>query len=343
MDITIIYGGNGLADDISLAAVKRIHMVLKELEVNVKEHHLKDGASTDVLLQDIKNSQGVILATTVEWLGIGGLMQTFLDRCYHKQEKATFAGKYLMAVTLTSVTGEREANVYLEKAWHMLGGSEGIQLYGYIEKFVDLETDETIKSIVDKKTEDFYRVINQKRKKLPLSIHTRGQVAVSLQQGQAQTNLFNQVVGDHTPLNRREEEEDPIRKKQKQDIMELADLFKNKLQSETVQTGGSANHYLAKLEKAYQCHDSNLNCTYNICLTDRRDQDMILKIVGGVLTTSMGREQGAQVVMDMNVSTLEDILAGKLTAQRGFLTGGLKAKGNFTLLYEFDHLFALQR
>ena len=34
------------------------------------------------LPQTMKDADGIILATTVEWLGIGGYMQQFLDACW---------------------------------------------------------------------------------------------------------------------------------------------------------------------------------------------------------------------------------------------------------------------
>ncbi len=344
MDIIIIYGGNGLADDISLAAIKRIHAVFKELEVSVKEYSLSLEDNIEEIIRDIKNSQGVVIATTVEWLGIGGRLQTFLDRCYHAGQKAVFADKYLMSVVLTRINGERDANLYIQKAWDILGGREGISLCGRVEKFVDLETDQTIKSIVDKKTEDFYRIINQKRMSLPISTtsisHPTSQSYVAAA-GETH-NIFSQVVCDDTPL-QQPIEEDPIKIKQRKDIEELSDLFKSKLQTENELTGNADNHYLNKLEQAYVGRDPDLHCTYNICLTDKPNSDIVLKIQSGMLKTYMGKDQMAQVVMEMDTSTFERILIGKLTAQRGFLTGQLKAKGNFTILYEFDHLFKLQK
>lgn len=344
MDIIIIYGGNGLADDLSLAAIKRIHTVLKELEVGVKEYYLSYEDNTEEILRDIKSSQGVVLATTVEWLGIGGRLQTFLDRCYHAGQTDLFADKYLMSVVLTSSCGERDANYHLQKAWDILGGREGISLCGRIERFVDLETDQAIKSIVDKKTEDFYRIINQKRMSLSTSTTSISQpISHSYAAATGETNnLFNQVVSDDTPL-QQPVEDDPIKIKQRKDIEELSHLFKTKLQTENELTSNTGNHYLNKLEQAYVGHDPDLRCTYNICLIDRPNNEMVLKIQSGMLTTYMGIDQMAQVVMEMDTATFEHILAGKLTAQRGFLTGQLKAKGNFTQLYEFDYLFKLQK
>ena len=52
----------------------------EELRVEVERfqlHELKNSITT--LPQTLKEADGIILATTVEWYGIGGYMQQFLD------------------------------------------------------------------------------------------------------------------------------------------------------------------------------------------------------------------------------------------------------------------------
>ena len=53
-----------------------------------------------------------------------------------------------------------------------------------------------------------------------------------------------------------------------------------------------------------------------------------------------GKKPEADVVMSCDFDILSKITDGKLTVQRAFMTGDIKAKGNFTLLYKLDQLFA---
>ena len=83
MKINIYYGGRGLIDDPTLYVINKMQAVLEELHVTVEQfnlHELKNTITT--LPQTLKNVDGVILATTVEWYGIGGYMQQFLDACW---------------------------------------------------------------------------------------------------------------------------------------------------------------------------------------------------------------------------------------------------------------------
>ena len=75
MKVNIYYGGRGLLDDPTLYVVGKMEEVLKELRVTVERYNIfekKNSIST--LPNTFKDADGIILATTVEWLGIGGYM-----------------------------------------------------------------------------------------------------------------------------------------------------------------------------------------------------------------------------------------------------------------------------
>ena len=83
MKINIYYGGRGLLDDPTQYVLKKMQNVFTELRVTVERYNIfeyKNSIST--LPQTMKDADGIILATTVEWLGIGGFMYQFLDACW---------------------------------------------------------------------------------------------------------------------------------------------------------------------------------------------------------------------------------------------------------------------
>ena len=83
MKVNIYYGGRGLMDDPTLYVINKMQEVLEELNVKVERfmlNELKNSITT--LPQTLKEADGIILATTVEWYGIGGYMQQFLDACW---------------------------------------------------------------------------------------------------------------------------------------------------------------------------------------------------------------------------------------------------------------------
>ena len=86
MKINIYYGGRGLMDDPTLFVLNKMKEVLEELRVTVETFHLYDlKNSITTLPQSLKEADGVILGSTVEWYGIGGYMYQFLDSCWRTE------------------------------------------------------------------------------------------------------------------------------------------------------------------------------------------------------------------------------------------------------------------
>ena len=83
MKVNIYYGGRGLLDDPTLYVLNKMEEVLKELRVTVERINIIEHKNEITTLpQTLKDADGIILGTTVEWLGIGGYMQQFLDACW---------------------------------------------------------------------------------------------------------------------------------------------------------------------------------------------------------------------------------------------------------------------
>ena len=92
MNINIYYGGRGIIDDPTNYVINKMQEVLEELRVNVMRYNLYEYKNTiPTLPQTLKEADGIILATTVEWYGIGGYMQQFLDACWLFGDKEKIA------------------------------------------------------------------------------------------------------------------------------------------------------------------------------------------------------------------------------------------------------------
>lgn len=93
LNINIYYGGRGIIDDPTIYVINKMQEVLEELRVHVERYNLYDGKTNITTLpQTLKEADGIILATTVEWYGIGGYMQQFLDAWLAVWEKETDRG-----------------------------------------------------------------------------------------------------------------------------------------------------------------------------------------------------------------------------------------------------------
>ena len=73
MKVNVYYGGRGLLEDPTLFVVEKIIQVLQELRVEVTRYNMyEDKSGIATLPNTLKDCDGVILAASLEWFGIGG-------------------------------------------------------------------------------------------------------------------------------------------------------------------------------------------------------------------------------------------------------------------------------
>jgi multimeric flavodoxin WrbA len=96
MKINVYYGGRGLLDDPTLYVLKKMEDVLRELRVNIERFNIYEHKNEIATLPlTFKEADGIILATTIEWLGIGGYMQQFLDMVIRKKSAIPICSRLL--------------------------------------------------------------------------------------------------------------------------------------------------------------------------------------------------------------------------------------------------------
>ena len=218
MRINIYYGGRGNLDDPTLYALKKIEKVLSDdFKVEVHRYNIyeqKNQIST--LPQTLKNVDGIILATTVEWLGIGGYMTQFLDACWLYGDKEKFESIYMQPVVMSTTYGEREGVLELKKAWEILGGIPCDGLCGYVEDMSSFENSREYSHIIEKMTENMFRTISHKMKGLPTSNQAVSRTVARPQQlnlTPEEGEQLSEYVSD-----------DIFVKQQREDVMELASI-----------------------------------------------------------------------------------------------------------------------
>ena len=219
LNINIYYGGRGIIDDPTIYVINKMQEVLEELRVHVERYNLYDGKTNITTLpQTLKEADGIILATTVEWYGIGGYMQQFLDACWLYGDKETIAGIYMCPVVMSTTYGEREGKLSLAAAWEILGGLPCSGICGYIENTVTLEMNGQYGQIIEKKAENMYRTINQKIASFPASNKVMRQkvtIPKAINLTPQETEQLSEYVSDDTFVQR-----------QKEDIQELTSMFR---------------------------------------------------------------------------------------------------------------------
>ncbi len=327
MNINIYYGGRGIIDDPTLYVINKMQAVLEELRVNITRYNLYECKNTiPTLPQTLKDADGIILATTVEWYGIGGYMQQFLDACWLFGDKEKLASIYMCPVVMSTTYGEREAKLNLSTAWEILGGLPCSGMCGYIENTVTLEMNEQYTNIIEKKAENLYRTINQHMSSFPASnqaVRQRVAIPQSINLTPQETEQLSQYVSDDSYVQR-----------QKEDILELASIFRGMLDGEELE---NEEEYIAPFQKAFH-PQAGFEAVYSIHMEEKK-QNFIIKVKGGNLEIQYGNVEAPDVELQMNRATMEDIVKGRMTFQRAFMTGVMKTKGDFKILRTLDQIF----
>ncbi len=331
MNINIYYGGRGIIDDPTLYVINKMQEVLEELRVKVTRYNLYEYKNTiPTLPQTLKEADGIVLATTVEWYGIGGYMQQFLDACWLFGDKEKIAQIYMMPIVMSTTYGEQEAKLNLTTAWEILGGRPCSGICGYIENTVTLEMNEQYANIIAKRAENLYRTINQRVASFPASNQAVKQ-KLALQPATnltpQETEQLSKYVADDNYVQR-----------QKEDIQELTSIFRDMLNSEDA---NSEEEYLDVLRKSYK-PQPGLTAKYAINIEGKK-KCLVISAKGPSLECNYGQAEQPDVEMQTNRATMEEIVNGRMTFQRAFMSGAMTMKGDFRLLRILDQIFPFEK
>lgn len=327
MNIHIYYGGRGLIDDPTLYVINKMQEVLEELHVKVTRYNLIECKSSIVTLpQSLKDADGIILASTVEWYGIGGYMQQFLDACWLYGDKETIAKIYMCPIVMSTTYGEREGKLTLATAWEILGGRPCSGICGYIADTTALELGDEYATIIEKKAENLYRTIKQKIASFPASNQ-------AVKQKVATTSQIELTPQESEQLSEYASDESYVQR-QKEDIQELANLFRDMMGDNAEE---SKQGYVEAFRKAFKPQPGS-DAVYQINIENKK-LSLYVKVRSGKLEFSWSEMQNVSVEISLESNVLEEIQAGRMTFQRAFMSGVMKMKGDFKILRAMDQVF----
>jgi putative sterol carrier protein len=123
-------------------------------------------------------------------------------------------------------------------------------------------------------------------------------------------------------------------KKQKEDIEELASLFKGMLGDTE---DDNSYQYMNELKSHFYPLD-DLSAVFQIDIPDE-NISLVLEIQEETLECSRGAAEKADVTAKVSSEVFGQILRGEKTFQSAFMAGELSAQGNFKILRNFDTIF----
>lgn len=326
MQINIYYGGRGLMDDPTLFCINKMQEVLEELRVHVETYYLYELKNTITTLpQTLKNADGIILATTVEWFGIGGYMHQFLDACWLYGDKDLISHIYMCPIAMATTYGEREGKLQLSSAWEILGGLPCSGICGYIPDSTVLENNPDYINIIEKKAENMYRTINQHMPSLPASnqaVKQKVSITKNTDLTPQESEQLSQYAADESYVQR-----------QKADIQELTSMFRNMMGEDEEEDDAK---FISELKEVFK-PQKGMTGSYKILIDKGRPISLVVSETG--LDAQYGDVTDYDVEIQMAYDCMNEIVSGRMTFQRAFMSGDMRLKGEFKLLRNLDMLF----
>ncbi|MBQ9513111.1 MAG: SCP2 sterol-binding domain-containing protein [Lachnospiraceae bacterium] len=330
MKVNIYYGGRGVIDDPSLYVLNRMTAVFKELNVKTEQFNLfEKKGEIPSLTATLKDADGVILATTIEWFGLGGNLQQLLDAFWLYGDKDKIKTLYMLPVVMSTTHGERQGMMDLMNAWELLGGLPADGLCGYIPETAKLEHDKGLIGLIEKRAENLYRTINQKIPAMPSSnqaVRQKVSIMKSSDLTPQETEQLSRYVSD-----------DKYVETQKKDIKDLTEKFRTKMDASIITA--PSEDIMERLSKKFHA-SPDIHAKYMIEITEPPGKQPIVLEVNAVdCKCSLGAVTDADMTVTLTADILEEITAGRTTFQGAFMKGDLKAKGDFKVLRGMDVVF----
>ncbi|GHU74530.1 hypothetical protein FACS1894188_03020 [Clostridia bacterium] len=308
-----------------------------------------------------RDASGVLLIYATELLAPCAPMSALLCSLWESGDYAELAGKHVFTITAGKGGGFGEpwSLSYIGEVLRLFGASDTIRLpltENLLNSPVTAET-------ADKYAEDFYRIIRQNRAVLPAaSFGTHAAPSISQEEYNAlmtyekEPRITREEIGKKYKL----DEEDS---KQDADILEITQFFAGKYKESvtkdaniTPNSSAFANPFtavpapIARDKTARQMTQSmvhkfqpplaaGLTAAIQLNIFGAETFDGYFNINNTECEFTDGVVDSPDLTIMCDGSIWLDILNGKFSAQKAFMIGHLKVRGNFVLLTRFDQIF----
>jgi len=185
---------------------------------------------------------------------------------------------------------------------------------------------EALVSMIEKKAEDLYRTINQHVAVLPCSNQAVKQ-KVSFTQS---LNLTPQEAEQLSEL----ASNDVYVQKQKEDIQELASMFKDLMEEK----GTQGNTPFLEELKSHFCPQAGFRAVYRFNIPET-SKPLVIKVDNAQMECYYGTCEQADVELQIASDVMNEIIQGRMTFQRAFMAGSMKMRGDFRVLRTLDIIY----
>lgn len=354
MKIAVINGAApGTASEI-------INLVLTETLVELGEEVLRIGLDTitmpyfsyverekaaevqDTIFQ-LMAADGVVFVAPTMLGGLSALMKTFMEHFAAPRFAHALLDKNCMVVSTPEVpwVDGRETFETMSRIIGALGGCDAVRAYlpyGALE-------DPDARIYLEKQTEDYYRIMRQGRKFYLFQTKAPTEVKAEVAQESVADQNDDLLVQE---IKERIQHQD-LTEDQEVDVSEIAHLVTERINNPEQEK--PITPVIRPRNKTCKQLTANMPHYFNPQLSAGMRTHIAISIngsenFGATITidgTNCHHDDGALPEAEMQINAdakvWTDILTGKLSAQKAFMVGQLKVRGNFLLLTKMDQLF----
>jgi putative sterol carrier protein len=293
-------------------------------------------------------------------------LSVFLEYLTLSEYSDVLKEKNCLLLVASENGGERSALESLSRAIQGLGAYDCIKTGLQHDDVNKICSQEEYRGVFERLMEDYYRIVRQNRRFfIPLDYPRTIPVAnVSNQEELESEDIAEDETKRKLSIDELNEKLnlDKLNENQTEDINEIADYF-DRIISEHQTTDNSSPVYVKSLSReTIGAADNESSCrqlTLSLPNSFQPEHSHSLSAViqlhvkgdetfTGFLTirnTECNYSEGTSLNPDISIITdssiWRDVCVGKYSAQKAFMIGRLKVRGNFVLLTKFDHLFRL--
>jgi len=321
----------------------------------------------------IRESNGVIIYLSASFGLPGALMQTLLEHFSYPEYAGLMNDKNCFIIANCDDNTGAMAMSAMELAIYNIGAFSGAKIL--VDKnFTDkMEPESKNFILIEKLCEDYYRALRQQR----VMYRPAGAAIQTKTQQQAQAAPVDEMKYDNNTYAAKNDEQkiQPVYDKkiaaapvpvenftesQQQDIEEISKFFAKKFKingednlefNETVSITGASSApktTLAQRTSALTHHykagqADGLKAVIALSISGKDGFEGHIDIDGADCDFSVGTAEASDVSIIAESGKWSEIIKGKTTAQKAFMVGQIKVRGNFVLLSKFDQLFDFGR